>query len=165
MLTHNFLVPVMHLTVREVYIHQTENHILWFHHVMNERESKMRLVGWLAIVSLVFCLNASGPTWAAGPPERQAMIEATGTRAPTGTRPTAGRIAALGISAISSFRPERMGLLWLAACSKADKDMLFESYAQCVKDCRGLNWDPGAIHTCSHKCLDQQDQKASKLGC
>jgi len=30
----------MHLTVREVYIHQTENHMLWFHHVMNDDELK-----------------------------------------------------------------------------------------------------------------------------
>ncbi len=38
MLTHHFLVPVMHLTAREVFSHQTENHLLCFHHVMNDYE-------------------------------------------------------------------------------------------------------------------------------
>ena len=125
----------MHLTVREVYIHQTENHMLGFHHVMNERESKMSLVGWLAIVSLVFCLNASGPTWAAGPPESQAMIEATGPRAPSHAGTTPERIALMSNGAIKSSRPGRPGIIKIKGCNEEVLMGIEKKYFGCINIC------------------------------
>ena len=109
--------------------------MLWFHHVMNERESKMRLVGWQAIVSLVFCLNASGPTWAAGPPESQAMIEATGPRAPSHAGTTPDRIALMSNGAFMSSRPGRPGIIKIKGCNEEVLMRIETKYSGCINLC------------------------------
>jgi len=146
----------MHLTVREVYIHQTENHMLWFNHVMNERERTMRLSIWLAVVTLGFCLNASEPTWAAGPPDRQATTEATGPRAPSHAGTPPERIALISNGAVKSFRTVRPELFKLIACTRDVYDKIWRLNAKCQKKCEekrlgGLLWGRD-IQACRVNC-------------
>jgi hypothetical protein len=127
----------------------------------------MRLSIWLAVVTLGFCLNASGPNWAAGPPDRQATTEATGTRAHSDKRITPTTIAVLGISSMPNFRLEPTRSLRLVACSNDVGNQIMQARGLCIQQCRSdLQGHPIKIYNeCTEHCEKEADEALKRAGC